>query len=163
MITLKRLQEIKRACKKVTTKLRAASKIGARFPSTKAGKIGKLLSEAGWCDDYKDTTRKIIEVAIGKKIRAVMNDKGIMGFYKKHALVVCTCNPNSHNYGTKPALCVAVKNPRYGCLRPSGFLGNNMPEAHIKGPVRYATDKEINSFFATIRDRVKAKKRVALK
>lgn len=164
-ITLTALRKLETESKRVTkacrAKMAAHAKKKTRTYSTKATKIAKAIERTGFCGDYKRGAIMIVEAVIGTALPPSTSGKGekLSSFYVKHAIVVCTSNPNGHDYGRKPALLRA--RTRIGALRMNGTIGNWMPELFTnRCSVRYATDKEVVAFFKAIRQRIKDKKRV---
>lgn len=169
-LTLTALRTLEAESKKVTTTCRAkAAKAAKRKKkettkcSPRARKIAAAIKKTGFCGIYQRGVVMIVEAVIGEKLPPTATSGGrvrLPGFFVKGAVIVCTDNPNSHNYGRKPALL--LKRTENGPhLRMSGIGGNNLPEAYeTESPIRYATNAEVVKFFAAIRTRIRAKQRV---
>lgn len=153
--------ESKRVTKACRAKMAKRRKKKARVYSAKATKITAAIEKTSFCASYKRGIKMVVEAALETKLPSLKSDTGkeLTGFFVKHAVIVCTGNPNSHNYGRKPALLRSQS--RRGALRMNGITGNWLPEVWVDDtPVRYATDKEVVAFFKAIRARIKSKKRV---
>ncbi len=158
-LTLAKLRTIEAESRKVTKACREGKLSKERF-SKKAKAVAIAIDGAGWC--WRSEIRRVLEAVIGEKLPPKAGGSGERtGFFKKHAVIVCTKNPNSHDYGRKPVLLLR-SGKRGNNLRTSGSRGNNLPHApRTESPIRYATAAEVTTFFKAIRQLIKDKKSVA--
>lgn len=167
-LTLPELRKIESESRKITKACREKASGKTKKPDTrysqKARKIATAMAKTTICGSYRRDIRLIVEAIIGTSLPpAESSGIELKGFFVKHAVVVCTQNPNGHNYGRKPLLLLKRNSggESSGNLRMTGSRGNYLPEAYKKGgPMRYATGKEVTVFFKAIRQRIKDKKSV---
>lgn len=152
-LTLVELRTIETASKKVTKTCREGKMPKKRY-SKRARAVAEAIEKSGLCNSSEVST--ILEAVMGISLPPIEDEDA---FFVKHAVVICTRCPNGHDYGRKPVLLLKDKGDRG--LRMSGMRGNHLPSPHkTKSPIRYATNKEVVTFFKAIRQRVRDKKSV---
>ena len=160
-LTLANLRTIEAKSKKITKACREEKVSKKRYSySKKAKAVVAAINKSSLCGSNGQDVKRILEVVMGEKLPSTFGGAKLAGFFKKHAVIVCTKNPNSHSYGSKPVLLLK-SNTDYKHLRISGSRGNHLPDPlKIKSPMRYATDKEVAVFFKAIRQRIRDEKSV---
>lgn len=163
-LTLTTLREVESESRKVTKACREKETRRRKEPKKEYPKIAKKVAAAmaktSICGSYRKDICEIVEAIIGTPLPpSVKADSELKSFFVKHAVVVCTSNPNSHNYGRKPLLLLGRNN--YNNLIISGRRGNRLPSSlKTHSPIRYATNEEVTVYFKAIRQLVKDKKSV---
>lgn len=170
-LTLTELRKIETKSRKITATCRAKEdKRSGTKPrdrhSEKAKAVATAIDKAGFCGSYRRGIRQIVEAVMGTSLPSNGSGSGgiLRGFFVKHAVIVCTANPNSHDYGRRPLLLLKglVDGECGSNLKITGSRGNILPDAYKKdSPMRYATAKEVTTFFDAMRKRIREKKRVA--